>query len=100
MLRTVVAAALLVVLGTPLGAQERPSLQAHRVTIAPKIDGVLDDEAWRESPLDLGTWISYNPARGDTGPERTEVRVAYDDRYIYFAFHCISEDPSSIRTTF
>jgi hypothetical protein len=96
----VAAAALLAGLTTPLGAQERPLLQAHRVTIAPKIDGVLDDEAWLGPPLDLGTWISYNPARGDTGPERTEVRVAYDDRYIYFAFHCISDDPSSIRTTF
>jgi hypothetical protein len=100
MIRAAVAAGLLGVLGTPLRAQERPLLQAHRVTIAPKIDGALDDEAWVESPLDLGTWISYNPARGDTGPERTEVRVAYDDRYIYFAFHCISDDPSSIRTTF
>jgi len=98
--RAIVAAALLLVLSAPLRAQERPLLQASRVVNGPKIDGLLDDEAWNGSPLDLGSWISYNPARGDTGPERTEVRVVYDDRYIYFAFHCISDDPSSIRTTF
>ena len=61
---------------------------------------VLDDPAWSSSPLNLGSWISYNPLRGDTGPERTEVRVGYDDRFIYFGFRCLSDDPAQIRTTF
>src|SRR5262249_5155279 len=81
-------------------AQVRPELRAHRVTSPPKIDGLLDDQAWVEPALELGDWVSYNPVRGDTGPERTEVRVAYDDRFIYFAFHCISDDPAQVRTTF
>ena len=70
-----------------------------RVASPPKIDGVLDDEAWKGDPLALGPWISYNPLRGETGPERTEVRSVYDDRYIYFAFHCLSDEPEHIRTT-
>ena len=42
-----------------------------------------------------GEWASYNPNRGDTMPDdfRTEVRVAYDDRNIYFAFHCFDNEP-------
>lgn len=84
----------------PAHAQARAELQARRVAAPPKIDGLLDDQAWLEPPLPLGPWLSYNPLRGDTGPERTEVRVAYDDRYLYFAFHCISDDPSSVRTAF
>ena len=30
---------------------------------------------------------------------RTEVRIAYDDRNLYFAFHCFDSEPDKIRTT-
>ena len=45
-------------------------------------------------------WMSYNPVRGDKMPEifRTEVRITYDDRNIYFAFHCFDNEPDKIRT--
>jgi hypothetical protein len=37
----------------------------------PKIDGVLDDEAWKVAPLPMtfDQWVSYNPVRGDKMPE-------------------------------
>ena len=70
-----------------------------RVAQPPKIDGVLDDAAWNGEALETGPWISYNPLRGETAQERTEVRAAYDDRFIYFAFHCLSDAPEQIRTT-
>ena len=63
------------------------------------IDGNLGDEAWLGSPLDLGEWVSYNPLRGEKVPTRTEVRIVYDDRNIYFAFHCFDNEPDKIRTT-
>ena len=45
-------------------------------------------------------WVLYNPVRGDKMPAdfRTEVRVTYDDRNIYFAFHCFDNEPDKIRT--
>ncbi len=85
--------------GTWLDAQDRPELHAVRVDVPPTIDGVLDDVAWSNEPLALGPWVSYNPLRGDPSPEETRVRIAYDDRFIYVAFHCLSDDPSQIRTT-
>jgi len=84
---------------TRLHAQDRPELHAVRVATPPTIDGVLDDLAWSAEPLALGPWISYNPLRGDPSPEETRVRIAYDDRFIYVAFHCLSDDPGQIRTT-
>ena len=80
-------------------AQERPEFAVSRTTQAPKIDGVLDDEVWNASPLTLGDWLSYNPLYGQVMSNATEVHVAYDDRYIYFAFHCLDTDPNRIRTT-
>jgi hypothetical protein len=51
--------------------------------------------------MPTGQWASYNPNRGDRMPDeyRTEVRIAYDDRSIYFAFHCFDNEPQNIRTT-
>jgi hypothetical protein len=80
-------------------AQDRPDFRINRAQTPPKIDAILDDETWERPPLPLSEWIAYNPLRGGTTDQRTDVRVAYDDRYIYFAFHCFDTEPSKIRTT-
>lgn len=80
-------------------AQEPTELRAIHADTPPRIDGDLSDVVWQTPPLQLAEWISYNPVRGDSGSDRTEVRVAYDDRNIYFAFHCIDRDPSRVRAT-
>ena len=81
--------------GQPAQAAE---LTAHRLTTPPKLDGVLDDEAWSQDPLPLETWVSYNPMRGEAAAEKTSVWVAYDDAAIYFAFRCLDTQPDRIRT--
>jgi Domain of unknown function (DUF5916)/Carbohydrate family 9 binding domain-like len=50
--------------------------------------------------MPTGQWVSYNPNRGDSMPDayKTEVRIAYDDRNLYFAFHCFDNEPDKIRT--
>ena len=70
-----------------------------RVVQPPKIDGDLHDEAWSGSPIETSDWLSYNPLYGTKMPQRTEVRITYDDRYLYFAFHCIDSEPDKIRST-
>ena len=82
-----------------VSAQGRPDFRMPHVTAPPTIDGDLGDEAWSGGPLDLGDWISYNPLRGEKMLHRTEVRIVYDDRNIYFAFHCFDDEPGKIRTT-
>lgn len=82
-------------------AQTEGGYRVTRASTPPKIDGVLDDAAWSSvQPMPTGQWKSYNPNRGDQMPEsyRTEVRVSYDDRNIYFAFHCFDNEPEKIRT--
>lgn len=98
---TLIVAALLLL--TPLAlyaqTQARPSFHISRAEHPPKIDGDLSDEVWDDDPLSTGDWISYNPLYGTTVPQRTQVRIAYDDRYIYFAFKCLDSEPDKIRTT-
>ena len=81
-------------------AQTTQEYRVPRATEAPKLDGVLDDQVWSQAPMPTGQWVSYNPNRGDKMPDayKTDVRVAYDDRNIYFAFHCFDNEPAKIRS--
>jgi uncharacterized protein DUF5916/cellulose/xylan binding protein with CBM9 domain len=79
-------------------AQPLPDFRVSRAAQPPKLDGALDDAVWQSAPLELSEWISYNPLRGEKGAPRTEVRVAYDDRNLYFAFRCVDDEPEKIRT--
>jgi Domain of unknown function (DUF5916)/Carbohydrate family 9 binding domain-like len=97
--RAIFVLAVIVCFHNRLEAEERSGFQVSRAIVPPKIDGVLDDEVWQQAPLILGDWISYNPLQGEKSAFRTDVRVAYDDRNLYFAFHCFDPEPDKIRTT-
>jgi hypothetical protein len=81
-------------------AQSPPEYRVPRAAEPPKLDGILDDQVWTQAPMPTGQWVSYNPNRGDKMPDvyKTDVRIAYDDRNIYFAFHCFDNEPAKIRT--
>ena len=100
MIRSLGIAVLALLLSGTASAQDT-AFRATRLTEPPKVDGVLDDAAWTQvAVMPNDGWASYNPNRGDKMPDayRTEVRVAYDDRNIYFAFHCFDNEPDKIRT--
>jgi hypothetical protein len=82
-----------------LAAPPPVELHARRVSSPPKLDGILDDEAWSAAPLPLDNWMSYNPMRGEAAAEQTQVWIAYDEQAIYLAFHCLDTQPEKIRAT-
>jgi hypothetical protein len=84
---------------SPRDSSARPQVVAERLAAPPRIDGVLEDDAWKGPALPLGEWLTYNPLNGDRLAQTTEVRVGYDDRAIYFAFHCVDPEPDRVRST-
>ena len=88
------------VIASPVLGQtiKRTELRALRVSVPPKLDGILDDEAWAGPALPLDTWLSYNPINGEPAAQRTSVWIAYDEHAIYFAFKCFDTEPEKIRT--
>ncbi len=80
-------------------AEDRPRLELKRVPTPPTIDGRLDDEAWQGTTLPLPEWLTYNPLNGEKLTQQTEVRAGYDERYLYFAFHCVDPEPDKVRST-
>ena len=61
----------------------------------PKIDGVLDDNIWKEAPVFSG-FLQGDPDQGKPGTEKTNFQVAYDDEAIYFGVVCYDSEPDKI----
>lgn len=66
-----------------LFAQEnRKEISATRIEIAPNIDGILDEEVWRNLPV-LTDFINHSPYNGTPCLQKSEVKVCYDDQALY-----------------
>jgi hypothetical protein len=76
----------------------RASVRATRVSVAPAIDGRLDEECWRAAPP-IGELTQVEPHEGASPSERTEVRLCFDERQLYIGVRCFDRDPSGIIAT-
>ena len=75
---------------------ERKSFEIFRVVAPPVIDGRLDDAAWHGAP-EIDDFHQTSPGDGTPSTERTVVRVAYDDEYLYIAANLLDSEPSAIQ---
>lgn len=74
----------------------RKSFEIHRTDSAPVIDGRLDDEVWQNA-ASIDDFHQTAPMDGASPTERTIVRVAYDDEYLYIAADLRDSEPQGIR---
>lgn len=80
----------------PIRATERVALAA-RATAAPVLDGKLDDAAWHHAQV-IDQFLEYEPTTGAVPRFRTEVRILYDDKYLYVMGRMHDPAPDSIIT--
>src|SRR5947209_3048582 len=71
---------------------------AARTNHAPKLDGTLDDPLSNTAPP-VDDFRQREPFETQPATERTEVRILYDSRHIYFGVHCFDDAPSGIVAT-
>ena len=69
--------------------------QAVPVERAPKLDGTLDDSLWQLAKP-ITDFRQREPLEGQTATEKTEVRILYTRRAVYFGIHCFDSNPSRI----
>ena len=74
------------------------STKAVRVEQAPKLDGTLDDPVWQKA-TPIGNFLQREPFEGQAPTEKTEVRIIYTKREIYFGITCFDSDPKRIIAT-
>ncbi len=73
----------------------RKVLETQRAASAPKIDGLLDDEAWKTAQV-AGQFTQNSPTEGAPVSFPTEVRIVYDNAGIYIGAMCYDNAPDSI----
>jgi hypothetical protein len=79
-------------------AQPSRQLRAQRIAEQPNLDGLVNEAFWQD--LDVATdFIQQNPDEGEISAERTEVRIAFDDRNLYFGIICFDSQPENIVVT-
>lgn len=85
----------------PQKTPTRKTLAAQRTTTPPKIDAVLDDEAWKTADV-ARDFIMQDPGSGIPEPEtrKSSVKIVYDDEAIYISAILLDSEPSKIATQY
>jgi hypothetical protein len=76
-------------------AEKKAPINVPRFEKPPVIDGKLDDEAWKNAVV-LKDFYQVQPGDNIAPSKPTEVRLGYDARFLYIAFHCFDE-PDKVR---
>ena len=69
--------------------------KATRIASSPKIDGVLDDEVWKNAES-VSDFIQNFPKEGGVPSQKTEVKIVYDNLAIYVGAMMYDTSPDSI----
>lgn len=77
------------------GHSEPTFATASRVTVPPRIDGLLNDDAWKQA-VPITNFTQRELEEGAPATERTEVRIVYDDRALYVGVWCYDNNPGNI----
>ncbi len=67
----------------------------QRITTAPTIDGVLDDEVWTQGKWESG-FTQFEPNNGQSASQKTEFCILFDDDNIYVGIRAFDTAPDSI----
>ncbi len=73
-------------------------VRAQRISEPLKFDGVVDEPFWEQIAPASG-FVQQNPDEGAAATEQTEVRIAFDDKYLYFGVICFDSQPQNIVMT-
>jgi hypothetical protein len=79
---------------TSITTQATTEAKAVFTSVAPRIDGRLDDASWKQATK-ISDLVQRLPNTGELVSETTEVYILYDKNYIYIGMHC-ADDPKKI----
>jgi photosystem II stability/assembly factor-like uncharacterized protein len=73
------------------GPCPKPTVRARRIYSKPRLDGLLDDEAWKSA-----TPVPLTSEEGTRGQQPGLVLLSYDEEFLYVAVEC-AEAPGAER---
>ncbi len=86
-------------LAQSMAAPQAVQRQLNILPVSEKItvDGQLNERCWQSSSVATDFWLQA-PVDGERAAQKTEVRVAYDKRYVYIAATCWDSEDYVIQT--
>lgn len=72
-----------------------PVAKILKIDEAPVLDGVLDEAVWALAPV-IDAFTQVEPVAGAEPSQRTEVRLLYDEDFLYVGVDCFDDDPGAI----
>ncbi|MFM6942766.1 MAG: hydrolase, partial [Aquirufa sp.] len=87
----------LLLFSTSLCAQKKNEnfkMHIKKSTGAIKIDGILDENAWFQAAA-VSDFMMCNPYDSLCAQVRTDVKMAYDAKYIYISAECFLKEPGA-----
>ena len=85
--------------GTKKAAAERPSATASVIESVPTIDGnVIDDPIWQSISPITELWQTQ-PNAGQPASERTEIRIAFDQKTFFVSVVAFDANPAGLVVT-
>lgn len=70
---------------------------AERTELKPKIDGRLDDLCWQNTGTWQGDFIQQQPNQAKPPSQETQIKILYDNTFLYVAIICYDNEPEKIR---
>lgn len=70
------------------------AIEIQRLSEPITLDGIINEPVWEE--IDPYPMVQYEPVFLGDMSERTEIRAAYDDEYLYVSAKMFTKDPSTI----
>ncbi|MFP4095688.1 MAG: DUF5916 domain-containing protein [Cyclobacteriaceae bacterium] len=69
--------------------ENRPCLKISETSEAIRLDGIMDEEIWQKADVAQNFWQNF-PMDTSLAVARSEIRMAYDDQFIYIFAKCYS----------
>lgn len=76
-------------------SQNFQPIRLARTSAVIQLDGQLNEEAWQNAEV-LSDFVQCYPKIGATPSEKTEVRILYDNEFIYVGVNALDSFPSRI----
>ena len=80
-------------------ASSKEPLDIPKLSVPPKIDGVLDNPLWEKEALKIENFLQLSPKEKGTPSEKTVAYIGYDQKNLYFAFRCDDSEAKKIRAS-
>ena len=81
----------------PVDYRQTHQLNIKRASSPIELDGLLGEAAWEEAEVATDFWLKF-PTDGEPAPKKTEVRMTYDDRFLYVVAVCYDTDEYVVQT--